>query len=168
MLPPHAGRVAAHLLICGDSCVDNAHPPCQKESGLLFMGKPHRHPCLQGSFSETVSISNLGVAKTGPVVENSGSLVLEYVNGSACTTSDGRRTTYTTRIHLVCSRGSLVRRALAARRPGPWWLRVPLSLFPGWGSLLFILLQVGMWYKSRGQGPGGGGAFVSVLSQVQA
>ncbi|XP_077611202.1 cation-independent mannose-6-phosphate receptor [Crocuta crocuta] len=61
----------------------------------------------QGSFSETVSISNLGVAKTGPMVEDSGSLLLEYVNGSACTTSDGRLTTYTTRIHLVCSRGSL-------------------------------------------------------------
>lgn len=67
--------------------------------------------CSQGSFSETVSISNLGVAKTGPVVEDSGSLLLEYVNGSACTTSDQRRTTYTTRIHLVCSIGSLVRGA---------------------------------------------------------
>ncbi|ELK09957.1 Cation-independent mannose-6-phosphate receptor [Pteropus alecto] len=61
----------------------------------------------QGSFSEVVSISNLGVARTGPTVEGSGSLLLEYVNGSACTTSYGRRTTYTTRIHLVCSRGSL-------------------------------------------------------------
>lgn len=67
--------------------------------------------CSQGSYSETVSISNLGVAKTGPVVEDSGSLLLEYVNGSACTTSDQRRTTYTTRIHLVCSIGSLVRGA---------------------------------------------------------
>ncbi|XP_053447080.1 cation-independent mannose-6-phosphate receptor [Nycticebus coucang] len=61
----------------------------------------------QDSFAETVSISNLGMAKTGPVIEDSGSLLLEYVNGSACTTSDGRLTTYTTRIHLVCSRGSL-------------------------------------------------------------
>ena len=56
-----------------------------------------------------VSVSNLGVAKTGPSVEESGSLLLEYVNGSACTTSDGQQTTYTTRIHLICSRGSLVR-----------------------------------------------------------
>ena len=63
---------------------------------------------LQGSLAETVSISNLGVAKTGPVVEESGSLLLEYVNGSACTTSDGRLTTYSTRIHLVCGRGRLV------------------------------------------------------------
>ena len=67
---------------------------------------------MQGTFSEVASISNLGVAKTGPTVEDSGSLLIEYVNGSACTTSDGRLTTYTTRIHLVCSRGSLVRRAL--------------------------------------------------------
>lgn len=49
------------------------------------------------------------MAKTGPVVEDSGSLLLEYVNGSACTTSDQKRTTYTTRIHLVCTTGSLVR-----------------------------------------------------------
>lgn len=64
----------------------------------------------QGVFSEAVSISNLGIAQTGPTVEESGSLLIEYVNGSACTTSEGVQTTYTTRIHLVCSRGSLVRR----------------------------------------------------------
>lgn len=67
----------------------------------------------QGVFSEIVSISNLGIAETGPMVEESGSLLIEYVNGSACTTSEGRQTTYTTRIHLVCSRGSLVRRRWA-------------------------------------------------------
>lgn len=86
------------------SCISN------EVSCFLFRGEPHRHVCLQGSFSEAVSISNLGIAKTGPSVEDSGSLLLEYVNGSACTTSDGRRTTYSTRIHLVCSRGSMVRR----------------------------------------------------------
>lgn len=69
-----------------------------------------------------VSISNLGVAKTGPTVEDSGSLLLEYVNGSACTTSYGRRTNYTTRIHLVCSRGSLVRRR-SFPEPGSGFLR---------------------------------------------
>ncbi|OBS58274.1 hypothetical protein A6R68_10601, partial [Neotoma lepida] len=67
-----------------------------------------RYEIKEGSLAETVSISNLGVAKTGPVVEESGSLVLEYVNGSACTTSDGRLTTYSTRIHLVCGRENLV------------------------------------------------------------
>lgn len=81
--------------------------------------------CSQGVFSEVVSISNLGVARFGPLVEESGSLLLEYENGSACTTSDGVRTTYTTRIHLVCSRGSLVRRWVG-RGPGP----------PGRGGLL--------------------------------
>lgn len=56
-------------------------------------------------------------------MEDSGSLLIEYVNGSACTTSDGRLTTYTTRIHLVCSRGSLVRRA---------W---PVTLLPSGSSV---------------------------------
>lgn len=42
------------------------------------------------------------------MVEESGSLLLEYVNGSACTTSDGKLTTYSTRIHLVCGRGNKV------------------------------------------------------------
>lgn len=88
-------------------CVSNEEISC-----FLFRRKHNGHACLQGSFSEIVSIGNLGMAKTGPMVEDSGSLLLEYVNGSACTTSDGRRTTYTTRIHLVCSRGSLVRKAL--------------------------------------------------------
>lgn len=78
------------------------------------VGGPDGHVCSQGTFSEVVSISNLGVATAGPSVEESGSLLLEYVNGSACTTSDGLQTTYTTRIHLICSRGSLVRRRSSA------------------------------------------------------
>ncbi|XP_045356158.1 cation-independent mannose-6-phosphate receptor [Leopardus geoffroyi] len=81
----------------------NPVPGCDRYASACQM----KYKNDQGSFSETVSISNLGVAKTGPMVEDSGSLLLEYVNGSACTTSDGRLTTYTTRIHLVCSRGSL-------------------------------------------------------------
>ncbi|XP_022416368.1 cation-independent mannose-6-phosphate receptor [Delphinapterus leucas] len=81
----------------------NPVPGCDRYASACQM----KYQNDQGSFSETVSISNLGMAKTGPLVEDSGSLLLEYVNGSACTTSDGRRTTYTTRIHLVCSRGSL-------------------------------------------------------------
>uniref|UniRef100_A0A673TKJ8 Cation-independent mannose-6-phosphate receptor n=1 Tax=Suricata suricatta TaxID=37032 RepID=A0A673TKJ8_SURSU len=81
----------------------NPVPGCDRYAAACQM----KYKNDQGSFSETVSISNLGVAKTGPMVEDSGSLLIEYVNGSACTTSDGRLTTYTTRIHLVCSRGSL-------------------------------------------------------------
>nr|XP_019605252.1 PREDICTED: cation-independent mannose-6-phosphate receptor [Rhinolophus sinicus] len=78
-------------------------PGCDRYASACQM----KYESGQGSFSEAVSISNLGIAKTGPSVEDSGSLLLEYVNGSACTTSDGRRTTYSTRIHLVCSRGSM-------------------------------------------------------------
>ncbi|XP_014444729.1 cation-independent mannose-6-phosphate receptor [Tupaia chinensis] len=81
----------------------NPVPGCDRYASACQM----KYKKDQDSFAETVSISNLGMAKTGPVVEESGSLLLEYVNGSACTTSDGRLTTYTTRIHLVCARGSL-------------------------------------------------------------
>ncbi|XP_037376580.1 cation-independent mannose-6-phosphate receptor isoform X2 [Talpa occidentalis] len=78
-------------------------PGCARYTSVCQM----KYEKSQGAYSEAVSISNLGMAKTGPTVEDSGSLLLEYVNGSDCTTSDGKRTTYTTRIHLVCSRGSL-------------------------------------------------------------
>lgn len=79
-------------------------PGCDRYASACQM----RYENKQGVFSEVVSISNLGMARFGPLVEESGSLLLEYENGSACTTSDGVQTTYTTRIHLVCSRGSLV------------------------------------------------------------
>ncbi|XP_012590642.1 PREDICTED: cation-independent mannose-6-phosphate receptor [Condylura cristata] len=78
-------------------------PGCERYAAACQM----KYDKSQGAYSEAVSISNLGMAETGPTVEDSGSLLLEYVNGSACTTSDGTLTTYTTRIHLVCSRGSL-------------------------------------------------------------
>ncbi|KAL4699646.1 hypothetical protein H8957_000590 [Semnopithecus entellus] len=81
----------------------NPVPGCNRYASACQM----KYEKDQGSFTEVVSISNLGMAKSGPVVEDSGSLLLEYVNGSTCTTSDGRQTTYTTRIHLVCSRGRL-------------------------------------------------------------
>lgn len=100
----------------------------------LSRGKANSHVCSQGSYSETVSISNLGVAKTGPMVEDSGSLLLEYVNGSACTTSDQRRTTYTTRIHLVCSTGSLV--SGAGQRRGLVWSGSSISAWDA-GSACF-------------------------------
>ncbi|KAM4815966.1 cation-independent mannose-6-phosphate receptor [Urocitellus parryii] len=81
----------------------NPVPGCDRYTSACQM----KYEKDQGSFTEVVSVSNLGVAKAGPVVEESGSLLLEYVNGSACTTSDGQLTTYSTRIHLICSRGSL-------------------------------------------------------------
>jgi hypothetical protein len=92
---------------------------------------------LQGSLAEVVSISNLGVAKTGPVVEESGSLLLEYVNGSACTSSDGRKTTYSTRIHLVCGRGNLVRHYLG-------WVRENSSRNTLGGQYVLLLFLIGV------------------------
>ncbi|XP_048449409.1 cation-independent mannose-6-phosphate receptor-like, partial [Rhincodon typus] len=53
---------------------------------------------------EKVSISNLGIAKNGPKLEKDGRIILEYLNGSVCTNSGGNKTSYTTRIHLSCSK----------------------------------------------------------------
>lgn len=49
----------------------------------------------------------MGVSKRGPIVEGRDRLLLEFTDGSECI-SDGQKLTYTTRIHLVCSRGSQV------------------------------------------------------------
>lgn len=54
---------------------------------------------------EVVSVSNMGVSKQGPIIEDRDHLLLEFTDGSVCI-SDGLTLTYTTRIHLVCSRGS--------------------------------------------------------------
>lgn len=100
-------------------------------------------------FSEVVSISNLGVARFGPLVEESGSLLLEYENGSACTTSDGMQTTYTTRIHLVCSRGSLVRRSAGRGSAGS-----PVAIPPGvslnGGERVWWVEESGSLFQKRG------------------
>lgn len=62
---------------------------------------------LQAVPSERVTISNVGVAKKGPVIVENGQLMLEYTNGSVCE-ADGK-ISYTTRIHFVCSEGPVVR-----------------------------------------------------------
>lgn len=61
----------------------------------------------QEGLSEKVEISNLGIAKKGPVIEEENQLMLVYTNGSVCE-ADGVMTTYTTRIHFVCSSGTAV------------------------------------------------------------
>uniref|UniRef100_A0A8C1G8U4 Insulin-like growth factor 2 receptor n=1 Tax=Cyprinus carpio TaxID=7962 RepID=A0A8C1G8U4_CYPCA len=61
--------------------------------------------CEQEGLSEKVEISNLGIAKKGPVIEEENQLMLVYTNGSVCE-ADGVMTTYTTRIHFVCSSGT--------------------------------------------------------------
>uniref|UniRef100_A0A4X2LI69 Cation-independent mannose-6-phosphate receptor n=1 Tax=Vombatus ursinus TaxID=29139 RepID=A0A4X2LI69_VOMUR len=81
----------------------NPIPGCDRIASACQMKYEKDHD----SFSETVAISNLGVAKTGPVIDGRGNLILEYVNGSSCVNSEGKTTTYSTRIHLICSRGSL-------------------------------------------------------------
>ncbi|XP_043858247.1 cation-independent mannose-6-phosphate receptor isoform X1 [Dromiciops gliroides] len=81
----------------------NPIPGCDRNASACQM----KYEKDQDSFSETVAISNLGVAKTGPIIDGNGSLILEYVNGSSCINSEGKTTTYSTRIHLICSRGSL-------------------------------------------------------------
>lgn len=63
--------------------------------------------CPQATPKEVVSISNLGESKRGPIIESRDHLLLEFTDGSVCM-SDGLQLTYTTRIHLVCSRGSVV------------------------------------------------------------
>ncbi|CAK6983216.1 cation-independent mannose-6-phosphate receptor, partial [Scomber scombrus] len=55
---------------------------------------------------EVVSVSNMGISKRGPVIAARDRLLLEFTDGSACI-SDGLKLTYTTRIHLVCSRGTV-------------------------------------------------------------
>uniref|UniRef100_A0A3Q4GTY1 Insulin-like growth factor 2 receptor n=1 Tax=Neolamprologus brichardi TaxID=32507 RepID=A0A3Q4GTY1_NEOBR len=50
--------------------------------------------------------SNMGISKRGPIIEARDRLMLEFTDGSACD-SDGQKLSYTTRIHLVCSRGTL-------------------------------------------------------------
>uniref|UniRef100_A0A8C1XSQ9 Insulin-like growth factor 2 receptor n=1 Tax=Cyprinus carpio TaxID=7962 RepID=A0A8C1XSQ9_CYPCA len=56
--------------------------------------------------SEKVEVSNLGIAKKGPVIVEENQLMLEYTNGSVCQ-AEGVMTTYTTRIHFVCSSGTI-------------------------------------------------------------
>lgn len=63
---------------------------------------------LQGIPSKKVTISNVGVAKKGPVIVEDNQLMLEYTDGSACEV-DGKMSTFTTRVHFVCSKGPVVR-----------------------------------------------------------
>ncbi|XP_029452555.1 cation-independent mannose-6-phosphate receptor isoform X2 [Rhinatrema bivittatum] len=81
----------------------NPVPGCDRYSSACQMmyGKD------EGVLHETVSISNLGVASKGPVFEEKGRLLLEYTNGSECINAEGEKITYTTKIHLICSEGSL-------------------------------------------------------------
>lgn len=73
----------------------------------------------QGSVEEVVSVSNMGISKRGPIIEARDRLMLEFTDGSACD-SDGQKLSYTTRIHLVCSRGTLVSKCSFETRMACW------------------------------------------------
>lgn len=69
---------------------------------------------LQGSMKEVVSVSNMGVAKGGPIIEDRDRLLLKFTDGSDCV-SDGQKLSYSTLIYLACSRGAQVRRICASQ-----------------------------------------------------
>ncbi|KAK2855938.1 hypothetical protein Q5P01_004673 [Channa striata] len=60
----------------------------------------------KGSVKEYVSVSNMGVSKRQPIIEQQNRLLLEFTDGSICT-EDGQNYTSTTRIHLVCASASV-------------------------------------------------------------
>lgn len=51
----------------------------------------------------------MGISKRGPIIEEQDRLLMAFTDGSSCE-SDGQELSYTTLIHLVCSRGSVVSR----------------------------------------------------------
>ncbi|XP_074023125.1 cation-independent mannose-6-phosphate receptor [Numenius arquata] len=80
-----------------------AVPGCDRRASVCQMEYRHDHV----SYSEVTSISNLGVASKELVVERPGHIFLTYANGSVCIDADGKKTTYTTTIHFMCSKGTL-------------------------------------------------------------
>ncbi|XP_035535041.1 cation-independent mannose-6-phosphate receptor isoform X1 [Morone saxatilis] len=80
----------------------NAVQGCDRDASVCQMNYIQD----KGSPKEVVSVSNMGISKRGPIIEGRDRLLLEFTDGSACV-SDGQKLTYTTRIHLVCSRGSV-------------------------------------------------------------
>ncbi|KAF7662089.1 hypothetical protein LDENG_00246530 [Lucifuga dentata] len=80
----------------------SAVPGCDRQASVCQM----KYSSEQGSRREVVSVSNMGVAKRGPIIQGRDRLLLEFTDGSVCL-SDSLRLTYTTRIHLVCSRGAV-------------------------------------------------------------
>ncbi|XP_039980957.1 cation-independent mannose-6-phosphate receptor isoform X2 [Xiphias gladius] len=80
----------------------NAVPGCDRHASVCQM----KYISKQGSLEEVVSVSNMGISKRGPIIEGRDRLLLEFTDGSVCM-SDGQKLTYTTRVHLVCSRGAV-------------------------------------------------------------
>ncbi|KAM4529814.1 cation-independent mannose-6-phosphate receptor [Fundulus diaphanus] len=76
-------------------------PGCDRDASVCEM----TYMTQQDSPKEVVSVSNMGKSKRGPIIEGRDRLLLEFTDGSVCM-SDGQKLSYTTIIHLVCSRGS--------------------------------------------------------------
>ncbi|XP_072218868.1 cation-independent mannose-6-phosphate receptor isoform X2 [Leuresthes tenuis] len=74
---------------------------CDRDASVCEM----KYITEQGSPKEVVSVSNMGISKRGPIIEARDQLLLEFTDGSVCL-SEGQKLSYTTRIHLVCSRGT--------------------------------------------------------------
>ncbi|XP_075059666.1 cation-independent mannose-6-phosphate receptor [Mixophyes fleayi] len=56
---------------------------------------------------ETIAIDNLGMASSKPIIDKSGQIIIEYTNGSECINLDGKKTTYSSVVHLACKKGSM-------------------------------------------------------------
>ncbi|XP_069028432.1 cation-independent mannose-6-phosphate receptor [Embiotoca jacksoni] len=80
----------------------NPVPGCDRDASVCQM----KYVQDKGSAKETVSVSNVGVFKRALVIESRDRLLLELTDGSACA-SDGLKLSYTTHIHLICSRGTM-------------------------------------------------------------
>uniref|UniRef100_A0A667ZHY3 Insulin-like growth factor 2 receptor n=1 Tax=Myripristis murdjan TaxID=586833 RepID=A0A667ZHY3_9TELE len=78
---------------------------CRPITGVMGCDRQASVCQMKYSSEQVCKISNMGVAKRGPIIEGPDRLLLEFTDGSACE-SEGLQLTYTTRIHLVCSRES--------------------------------------------------------------
>ncbi|XP_051469304.1 cation-independent mannose-6-phosphate receptor isoform X1 [Apus apus] len=80
-----------------------AVPGCDRRASVCQMEYRRDHV----SYSEVTSISNLGVASKELVVQRPGHIFLTYADGSVCFDANGNKTTYTSTIHFICSKGTL-------------------------------------------------------------
>ncbi|KAM4522347.1 cation-independent mannose-6-phosphate receptor isoform 2-T2 [Odontesthes bonariensis] len=79
----------------------NPVPGCDRDASICEI----KYVTEQGSPKEVVSVSNMGISKRGPIIEERDQLLLEFTDGSVCL-SEGQKLSFATRIHLACSRGT--------------------------------------------------------------
>ncbi|XP_050994418.1 LOW QUALITY PROTEIN: cation-independent mannose-6-phosphate receptor [Labeo rohita] len=98
--PDHGNPRKYYINICRPL---KAVPGCDRRASVCEV----KFEAGKEGLSEKVEVSNLGVAKKGPVIVTEHHLILEYTNGSVCE-ADGVMTTYTTRIHFFCPSGTAI------------------------------------------------------------